>query len=166
MKKATKNQPETDILKNQLARMMADYDNLRKRTEAQQDLWIKFSTEKVLIKLFPVLDMLESAQKHLNDQGLAIAIGEFKKVLGEEGIEEILPKKDELFDPQEQEAVDTIGGGKKGHIAHLILPGWKFSDQTKDLGVKIIRPAKVRVYGQKSNSNEEAKKEVLSGDWA
>ena len=155
MKKAVKSQGEAEILKNQLTRMMADYDNLRKRTEAQKDLWIKFSTEKVLIKLFPVLDMLESAQKHLNDQGLAIAVSEFKKVLTEEGIEEILPKKDELFDPEEQEAVDSVEGGKKGHIAELLLSGWKFSDQTSETGVKIIRPAKVKVYGHKNQKNEE-----------
>lgn len=161
MKKAGKALNEADILKSQLARMMADYDNLRKRTEAEKELWIKFSAEKVLIKLFPVLDMLESAQKHLKDQGLAIATGEFKKVLSEEGVEEILPEKDDVFDPREHEAVESVEGGKKGHISELVLSGWKFSDKIKDMDVKIIRPAKVIVYGHKNQPDEEVEKGVI-----
>ena len=37
--------------------------------------------------MLPVYDMLDRAQVHLNDSGLAIAMGEFEKVFGEEGIE-------------------------------------------------------------------------------
>lgn len=127
-------------LKSQLARALADYDNLRKRTQAEKEVWIKFAAERTLIKLLPVLDMLESASNHLKDPGLTIATTEFKKIFLEEGLEEIRPQKGDVFDPELNEAVDSVKGGKKGHIAQVILTGWKFKDG------HVIRHAKVKVY--------------------
>ncbi len=151
--------PEVVLIKNQLARTLADYDNLRKRTEEEKTLWIKFSTQRVLTTLLPILDNFELAQKQLNDSGLAIAIGEFKKVFTEEGLEEINPKVDENFDHDNHEAVETIAtedNNKNGKIAEVVLPGWKFKNddglhEEVDLpaGRQVIRHAKVKVY--KSN---------------
>ena len=149
---------ETEQLKNQLVRALADYDNLRKRTEAEREVWTKFSAEKVLIKLLPSLDILESAQKHLNDQGLTLAISEFKKVLLAEGLTEVKPAKNDNFDPRLHEAVESVAGGKKGKISETVLSGWKFEDG------KVVRPAKVKVYGEKIKE-EELEKEMLRGDY-
>ena len=150
----------TEELKSQLARALADYDNLRKRVEEEREIWIKFSSERVIIKLLPILDAFEAAQVHLGDQGLAIAVGEFKKVLSEEGIEEIKPGVGDEFDENIHEAMEIVEGEKKatgpvtdsegsltrreasgqeGKIAELVLTGWKFGDG------KIIRFAKVKV---------------------
>ena len=159
MRLSVKKDNEVGVLKNQLARALADYDNLRKRTEDERQLWVKFSAERVLIKLIPVLDMLASAQEHLKDSGLAIAVGEFKKVLSEEGIEEIVPRKGDPFNPQLHEALESVGGGKKGQIAELVLTGWRFTDG------KIIRPAKVKVYtSQAGGKKEELEQEIARGD--
>lgn len=141
-------------IKDQLARALADYDNLRKRSEEEKQLWVRFSSMQMVEKLLPVLDILESAQKHmnnsglpLNDQGLSIAVGEFKKVLAEEGLEEIKPKTDTAFDPQLHDAVESIAGGKEGQIAEVILCGWKFKDEVGlPAEPRIIRHAKVKVY--------------------
>lgn len=142
--------PEVVLLKNQLARTLADYDNLRKRTEEEKTLWVKFSSQRVLTTLIPILDNFESAQKHLNDSGLAIAIGEFKRVFAEEGLEEISPKVGDGFNHDLFEAVDTVETEKKemdGKIAEVVLPGWKFkSDNGLHDGKLIIRYAKVKVY--------------------
>jgi molecular chaperone GrpE len=126
-------------LKNQLARALADYDNLRKRTESEKAVWTKFAKQEVLVKLLPVLDTLEIAQKHLKDAGLELAINEFKKILDEEGVEKI--DTEGKFNEQFHEAIDRVEGGEEGKISEVILNGWKFSDGT------IIRPARVRVYG-------------------
>src|SRR5579859_6593288 len=80
---------EVEVLKGQLARALADYDNLRKRTEEEKITWMKFAGAKVIAELLPVLDMIENAQKHLKDGGLSIVINEFKNVISEEGFEEI-----------------------------------------------------------------------------
>ena len=145
-----KENTEVVLLKNQLARTLADYDNLRKRTEEEKTLWIKFSSQRVLTTLLPILDNFESAQKYLNDSGLAIAIGEFKRVFVEEGLEEINPKVGDDFNHDLFEAVDTVEtgkGGMDGKIVEVVLPGWKFkSDDGFHDGKLIVRYAKVKVY--------------------
>lgn len=125
-------------LKSQLVRALADYDNLRKRTQSDMDQLRRTASLKIVLSLLPTLDILESAQKHLQDQGLAIGIGEFKNVLKEEGIEEInsLGK----FDEEVHEAVETVTGGKSGEISEIVMPGYKFKDGL------VIRHAKVKVY--------------------
>jgi molecular chaperone GrpE len=131
-------------LKNQLARALADYDNLRKRVESERKQWGKLAIQSVLSRLLPSLDTLESAQRHLADQGLAVAIKQFKEALKEEGIEEIVPEVGEDFDPQFHEVVESVKGDAYGKIAERVLPGWKFEDGS------VIRFAKVKVYGKDS----------------
>ena len=124
----------------QLARALADYDNLRKRGEAEKEIWVKFSSERILTKLLPILDMLESAQGHLKDSGLAIGLTEFRKILQEEGLEEIKPKPGDAFDHKVHEVVESIEGAKekKGQIAETVLSGWRFVDGPVIRFAKII----------------------------
>lgn len=142
--------PEVELLKNQLARTLADYDNLRKRTDEEKSLWIRFSSQRVLTALISVLDNFESAQKHLNDSGLAIAISGFKNVFFEEGLEEIIPKVGDYFNHTDFEAVDSVktdDSGKEGKVAEVVLTGWKYKDgEGLADGRQVIRHAKVRVY--------------------
>lgn len=144
MKKIKKHKTEeVDEFKNQLARALADYDNLKKRTEEEKIMWIKFAGGRVVERLLPILDMVESAQNHLKDPGLAIVTGEFRKTIKDEGVEEIKPKVGDSFNPESQEVVDTVDTkeeNKNNTIESVSLVGWKF----KDGGV--IRPAKVKVY--------------------
>ena len=127
-------------LRSQLARALADYDNLVKRTGREREELSKLASIGILVKLFPVLDNLESAQEHLKDQGLAISIGEFKKVLDEADLTEIRPQKGDDFDENLHEATEIVPGKEKGKVAELILPGWKFKEG------QVIRVAKVKVF--------------------
>lgn len=150
--KRIKKTDDLENLKNHLARALADYDNLRKRSDSEKESWEKYSSQKILIKLIPCLDMLESAQDHLKDQGLAIVVSDFKRVLCEEGLEEISPKTGDIFNPQLHEAVEAVSGGKKGTIAKLNLKGWRFSQGP------ILRHAKTVVFGdniKKEDKNHE-----------
>ena len=133
---------ELNNLKLQLARALADYDNLRKRVEREQDSIVKLASSILITKMLPVVDMLESAQKHLNDGGLAICIGEVKNILREEGAGEIEVKPNDLFNEQFYEAIDTVegNGDNNGKVVEVVLPGWKFSDGS------VIRHSKVKVY--------------------
>ena len=135
----SKNSEEISVLKNQLARALADYDNLRKRTEEEKMIWIKFATQKFIQDLLPVLDNFESAQVHLQDSGLAIAINQFKEVLKNEGLIEIRPNVGENFDENLQEVVEVVSGKSAGKISELLVPGWKFVEGM------VIRYAKVKV---------------------
>lgn len=138
-KTADKIHKELESVRTMLARALADYDNLNKRVDRERRDLIKIASVGVIIKLLPVIDNLESAQVHLKDQGLAISILEFKKVLNEEGLVEIKPKIGELFDENTMEAIEVVPGTSDNTIAETILIGWKFEDGT------IVRHAKVKV---------------------
>lgn len=143
--KKGKRKGKADELKKQLARALADYDNLRKRVEREREDIGKLAKATVVARLLPVYDMLEGAQKHLNDSGLAITIEEFKKVLEEEGVEKIEVKPGDEFNEELHEAVEVVDKERKskkenGKISEVILTGWKLVDGP------IIRPAKVKVF--------------------
>lgn len=126
--------------KSQLARALADYDNLRKRVEKGKEEFEKIAVLRFAIKALSIFDMLEDAQKHLKDSGIALTIEEFEKILEEEEVEKIKAEKEDKFDEELHEAVDVAKGGKKGRIAEVVLTGWKFVDGP------VIRPVKVKVY--------------------
>lgn len=128
-----------DDLKNQLARALADYDNLNKRVDRERADFGKITSLSVIVKLLPVLDNLESAQIHLGDQGLAISIIEFKKILGEEGLIEIRPEVGSEFDENTMEAIEIVKGASDNMISEVALVGWKYNDGT------VIRHVKVKV---------------------
>lgn len=132
---------EVEQLKRQLARALADYDNLSKRVKREQEGFVKFANANIITKLLPIYDMLISAQDHLSDSGLAITIEEFKNVLKEEGVQEIKAEAGDEFDEELFEAVEVIEDNKKsGTVAKVLLPGWRFTDGP------VIRTARVKVY--------------------
>lgn len=141
MVKGKKNEAkEVEHLKGQLVRALADYDNLRKRVEAEKASWEKIAASKVVLRLLPLFDMLLDAQKHLKDAGLEIVIGEFRKSMYDLGVEEIRVGVGDEFDPLTQEVVEMVAGGKENTVAEVVQTGWKIVGESF-----IIRPAKVKV---------------------
>lgn len=138
--KETKSQiSEVDVVKAMLARALADYDNLSKRIDREKEDLGKIASVGVITKFLPVLDNLERAQTHLQDSGLAMAIGEFINVLRDEGLHVINPCVGDQFDEKEMEAIEVLPGERDNTILEVVLPGWKFIDGT------VVRHAKVKV---------------------
>jgi len=138
--KATKiTKKELEKVKNQLMRALADYDNLRKRIEREREGIEKIASIKFAVKMLTVFDMIEEAQRHLKDSGIALTLEEFKKILEEEGIEKIKMGQGDKFDEEICEAVEVVKNGKDGKIVKVVLTGWKFSNGP------VIRPIKVKV---------------------
>lgn len=131
---------EAEILKSQLARTLADYDNLKKRTDEEKISFLKYSSRQIIEKLLPILDNLENANNHLKDAGLAITIGEFKRILNEEGLIEIRPIVGDEFNEQTMEAIEIVEGEVENTVSEIVLTGWQFDENN------IVRHAKVKVY--------------------
>lgn len=129
---------QINTLKSQLARALADYDNLNKRVEKEREILRTVSGIGLIKKMLPLLDMLYDAQKHLNDPGLAIIISEFASILKEEGVEKISAQTGVKFDATVHEAVEAVDGDE-GIITEEVLSGWKYTDGP------VVRPAKVKV---------------------
>lgn len=136
-------------LKNQLARALADYDNLRKRVEREGEISQRIAGLKLVLKLLPILDMLVSAQKNSKDKGIEIIINEFKEALAGEGIKEIRVKKGDIFDEEVHEAIRVVSkkGVKDTEIIDVARVGWQYEDGP------VIRTTEV-VVNKKKNKNE------------
>lgn len=135
-------------LENQLKRALADYQNLERRVAQERQLLSQLSSALIIEKFLPVLDNLESAQAHLNDQGLALVIKQFKDILSSEGVAEIDPTGAQ-FDPNSHEAAEVVEGEKDNTIVKVLAKGYKMED-------RVIRPAKVVV----SKKSEPAPQQV------
>jgi molecular chaperone GrpE len=130
-------------LKNQLARTLADYDNLRKRAEKEKGEIIKLANLGFFLRLTPIIDNLKKAQDHLKDEGLENIIMELLEIITDEGIENIEAEKGMPFDENYHEATeveDTKDKSKSGTISKVLLEGWRIKRGP------VIRPAKVVVY--------------------
>jgi len=151
---------ELETVKGMLARALADYDNLSKRVDRERQDLTKIASVGLIVRLLPVLDGLESAQTHLKDQGLAISIVEFKKVLSEEGLDEIKPKAGDAFDENTMEAIEVVGdtsdnNKSEAKVAETVLAGWRFSDGT------VVRHAKVKVKRSEILSEQSESKDNI-----
>jgi len=142
-KKHKQDKKEVDLLKAQLARALADYENFRKRVDRQNEGQQEAVTARVIGNLLPVFDMLFEAQSNLKDAGLALTIAELKDTLNNLNIEEIKAPEGSDFNEELHEVLDTIETEEKENknkIAEVMLTGWKFKSG------QVIRHAKVKVY--------------------
>jgi molecular chaperone GrpE len=131
---AKKNQ--LNQIEEQLKRALADYQNLKKRVEADKLEFTKYVLQEFLHKLLPVVDTLETAQTHLKDQGLDLAVQQLKTVLNDEGVKEI-EVMHQPFDPKTAECVE-LAAGKKDEVIEVSQKGYLLFD-------KVLRPARVKV---------------------
>ena len=142
IKKRDESEEKIASLEEQVKRSLADYQNLEKRTRDERQSWIKQSNKDFILRILPTLDHLETALKGAKDggedsswlQGVEMAVKEFKRVLQEEGLEEV---QTESFDPNLHEAV-SAQEGPDGKILEVLQIGY-------NLNGNLIRPAKVIV---------------------
>ena len=140
-------QEEYDKLNQQYVRLAADFDNYRKRQEAERENLIKFGTENALKSMLEVLDNFERGEKTLKDVEDCVKVKEsfelvHKQVcetLAKLGLEEIKAIGEE-FDPNFHEAVMQTPTSE--HPEHTVIAelqkGYK-------LGDKVLRPTLVNV---------------------
>ncbi len=148
----------TEILKQQLAeandrnlRLMAEFDNFRRRSAKEQLELIEVANGKLLEKLSEVQDNFERAFASENkakdleafEKGMQMIYNQFAKVLTDAGLEQIDPTGKE-FDPNLHEALmqqpsETI---PEGHVVTVFQKGYKLKN-------KILKTAKVIVSSGK-----------------
>lgn len=127
-------------IKVQLARALADYDNLVKRQNRERQE-IRLRANRIILEdLVGVLDDLEKAEKYLSDPGLKMGMDNLRTLLVKYGVCEIDTKVGVEFNSNLHEAVDAIDGGQKNSIAEIFVKGYKWIDG------QVLRPAKVIVY--------------------
>lgn len=140
---------ELDSLKNQLARAMADYSNLQKRTDEERSAMFKLASISFMNKILPIIDNLKLAQNHVQDSGIAMIIGQLETLAKDEGFEEIKTNVGDKFDEQTMEVtevVETSDQKEDNNISEVVVSGWKYNDGT------VVRHARVKVLKLKKTS--------------
>ncbi len=129
-------------------RLMAEFDNYRKRTLKERSELIKTAGESVLVNMLPLVDDFERALKSMETaadidavkEGVELIYEKFIKFLGQNGVKEI-PTINEPFDTELHEAVTTFPAPSedmKGKIMDCVSKGYTMND-------KVIRYPKVVV---------------------
>lgn len=165
MKKKVNNQSFEQLIrdkeewKGKYFRALADYQNLEKRIQAQRGEDTKFAARNLIVKLLPVLDTLEKAEQIISDQGLKLAVKQFRDVLIGEGVEriQVIGMK---FDPHLMECVEVVESEKEDKVIEEVRAGYTI------LG-KVARVAQVKVGKQRvsQKAEEMAKEELRKGDY-
>lgn len=135
-------------LTQDLQRTRADFENYRKRTEAEKDAARESGKSQSILKLLPLIDTIERAISHtpedLADNPWVVGVVGLEKNLGkilhELKIEkiDIKPGKTE-FNPDLHEAISAEDGeGDKEVVTEVLQNGYTFDG-------RVIRHAMVRV---------------------
>lgn len=143
-------QSELDKLKDTHLRLVAEYDNYRKRTLKEKSELIRSGGEKVLTELLPVVDDLDIALQNLDKatdldalkEGMHLIYAKFADFLSRQGVTPITTEE-APFDEELHEAIATFPAPNeelKGKIIDCVKKGYKLHD-------KVLRHASV-VVGQ------------------
>ncbi len=137
-----------DALNDKYIRLVAEYDNYRKRTLKERMDLIKNAGEDILINFLPAMDNIERALKSTEQAkdmeavklGIALIHKNLSDFLKERGITEI-NAIGETFNTDQHEALTKIpvtDDAQKGKVVDIIEKGYMLKD-------KVLRFAKVVV---------------------
>ncbi|MDX9870835.1 MAG: nucleotide exchange factor GrpE [Clostridia bacterium] len=134
---------------DRVVRLMADFDNYRKRIQREKEDWTRYGAMNLMEKLLPVLDNLERALENVQNQGeevkgifsgVVMIQRQLLDVLQNEGLSSV-EDLGKSFDPTLHEAVMSEPaqyGEADNEITGVLRKGYLFRD-------KLLRAAMVKV---------------------
>ena len=151
---------EVAELKDQSLRSRAEFDNYRKRVARESERVRKVAAEGLIADLLPVLDNLDLALQHKDEdsgglwEGVEMVSRRLAEILADRGLEPI-PAEGAAFDPKVHEAVAQVPSDEiaAGQVVQEFQRGYKLGDH-------VLRPSKVTVSsGGTGESGESAGEE-------
>ena len=141
-------QKKVTDLNDKNLRLMAEFDNYRKRTLKERSDLLKTAGEGVLVNMLPLVDDFDRAMKAMENaqdidavkEGVELIYEKFIAFLAQNGVKEISTEKED-FDTDLHEAVTTFPAPSKdmkGKIMDCVSKGYVLND-------KVIRYPKVVV---------------------
>ena len=141
---------ELEELKDRYMRLLAEYDNFRRRTQKEKEEIYAASVAEVVKEWLPLVDDIERAvasSENMDEtsvekvaEGIKLIGKQAGSVLGKLGVEEISGKEGEAFDPNLHEAVMHVEDENFGEqqIAQVFQKGYTCKG-------KVIRHTVVKV---------------------
>ena len=126
-------------LEDKNLRMMAEFDNYRRRTNKEKLDLMATAGERIFTEMLPLVDDFERALAVIDDEGVRLIYNKFIAFLDKNDVHAIETEGVD-FNTDEHEAVTTFAAGEeqKGKVIDCTQKGYK-------LGDKVIRFAKVVV---------------------
>lgn len=135
---------EEESWSEKYTRLMADFQNFRKRTDKEKADVYSYANEKIMTDLLAVLDNFERAldsecKDEAYAEGMKMILKQLKDILTSSGLEEI-DALGQDFDPNFHHAVmtDSNADFDSGKVTEVLQKGYK-------LNGKVIRPSMVKV---------------------
>ena len=139
-----KKQIELDDLNDRYKRILAEFENYKKRTQKEKENLYNSVLGDIIISMLPIMDNLEGAanaecKDEKYKQGIELVEKQFKEFLKKNKVEEI-KTKGETFDPSLHEAISIVQDDTKESqkIVQEYRKGYK-------IGNKVIRHSMVVV---------------------
>lgn len=134
-------------------RSEAEIENIKKRNKKEKEDWLKYANETLIKEILPVLDNLEMAISHTQNEnslnalreGVELTLKGLKDTLAKSGLEEV-KAEGERFDPNYHHAVSEQNDEnvEAGIILQELQKGYT-------LNSRLIRPAMVIVSKGKAD---------------
>lgn len=131
-----------------MLRVVAEYENGKKRVEREKERSLQFAKDRVLLGLFPIVDNLERSAKYEQEQsgnddkqhGIKLVLEQINKYLKETNSVESYDPMGEPFDPEVHEAMamQPAEDVESGIVIDVFEKGYKSGD-------RVLRAAKVVV---------------------
>jgi len=132
-----------------MLRVVAEYENGKKRLEREKERSLSFAKDRVLMGLFPIIDNLERSAKYESDEsadeegsskGITLVLDQIKKFLKDTDDVESYDPTGEEFDPDFHEAMAMQPSEEydSGIVMEVFEKGYKSGD-------RVLRAAKVVV---------------------
>ena len=134
-KKEKELRAKLDELNDTYMRMLAEYDNFRKRTAKERDEIYGTAYADAASQLLPIIDNLERAVAYSEGEslkkGVDMVLSQAIDAFGKMGITEIPAKPGDSFDPELHNAVMHIDDEAFGEneISKVLQKGWKKGDR-------------------------------------
>lgn len=136
-----------DKLNNQYLRLAADFDNFRKRQEAERENLLKYGLENAMKKMLDVLDNFDRGEKALEKVEDCQQVKDSFNLVHKQTLEvmtklglELIEAENQEFDPNFHEAVMRTPTEEhpENTVISVLQKGYKIGD-------KVLRPALVNV---------------------
>lgn len=143
----TKLKSNNEELNDKFTRLVAEFDNYKKRTDKEYISLIQNANEKLITELLPVIDDLERSLAHLDEEnefkamveGFQLIHKNLTSLLDKQGLKPMKSVGEE-FDPDKHDALMQVENKQveSNHIVDEHLKGYIYND-------KVIRHAQVIV---------------------
>ena len=150
-------------LNNKYLRLYAEFDNYRKRVNKDKEEQAKYGNESLIYELLPIIDSLELALKHAQEespsgivQGVEMTLKELQRTLEKFGVSKI-EAAGKKFDPSVHHAMAQVEREdiQEKMVAEEFRSGYLYRD-------KVLRPSLVAVSARPCKQTQNQAPEEAS----